>query len=68
MSSCMLEAFLEAIASVHTSGSGTHASGHLAYEGSEFLLSLVTLGKLTCWLNGSKTPLVTSNLTHLSLG
>lgn len=33
LSSCTLEAFLEAIACVHTSGSGTSASRHLAYEG-----------------------------------
>lgn len=65
---CTLEAFLEAIACVHTSGSRTRASRHLAYEGSESLLSLVTLGRLTCQLNGSGTPLITSNLTHLSLG
>jgi len=44
--SCTLEAFLEAVACVQTSGSGTHVSGHLTYEGSESLLSLVTLGKL----------------------
>ena len=68
LSSRMLEAFLESVACVHTSGSGMRASRHLAYEGSESLLSLVTLGRLTCWLNGSKTPLVISNLTHLSLG
>lgn len=35
-------------------------------KASEFLLSLVTLSRLTCRLNGSKTPLVITHLTHLS--
>lgn len=68
LSSCTLEAFLEAIACVHTSGSRMRASRHLAYGGSKSLISLVTLGRLVCQLNGSKSPLVISNVTHLSLG
>lgn len=44
------------------------AGTHRAYGGTESLLSLVIFGRLMYRLNGSETPLVISNRTHLSLG